>query len=219
MSDLPAPLVPAHVDLSTFPAFLLDVDRVLSSESYALATPEEGWAMFNLWMRAWKQSPPASLPDDERLLAKFSGVPSKWAKVRSVAMRGFVKCSDGRLYHRYLSQMANEQWERSKAYKKRSIEANEAKARKREERLKAAEQDTYKEPTRNLQGDREGFLERPNRTEPNRTELGITQIPSPESPPLWGGGLSPEQGSNKPPREAKRESPRVVWPKLGEEPA
>lgn len=47
------------------------------------------------------------------------------------------------------------------------------------------------------------------------TEQRNTQNRGSERAPPHRGALSPEQGSNK----TKRESPRVVWPKLGEEPA
>src|SRR5215469_10930319 len=104
MSDeLPAPLVPADVERLRFSGFMLDVDRLLASELVALGSPEECWAALMLWCRAWKQSPPASLPDDERVLAAFSGAGKRWPKVRTVAMRGFVKCNDGRWYHRVLA--------------------------------------------------------------------------------------------------------------------
>ncbi|MCW6512625.1 hypothetical protein [Lichenifustis flavocetrariae] len=73
MSDLPDPLVSPDVDLRGFSGFMLDVDRLLTSELVALGTPEECWAALMLWCRAWKQSPPASLPDDDRVLAAFSG--------------------------------------------------------------------------------------------------------------------------------------------------
>lgn len=123
--NLPEPLVAADVDLSGFSGFMLDVDRMLSSELVALCTPEEGWAAIQLWMRAWKQTPPASLPDDERVLAAFSGAGARWKKVREMALRGFVKCSDGRLYHKVLAAEANEAWSRRLKFKERSAKANQ----------------------------------------------------------------------------------------------
>jgi hypothetical protein len=82
--------------------FRLNVDRLLASELVAIATPEECWAALMLWCRAWKQIPGGSLPNDERALAGFSGAGRRWKKVRDMAMRGFVLCADGRLYHRFL---------------------------------------------------------------------------------------------------------------------
>lgn len=123
--QLPEPLVPAEVDLRGFSGFVLDVDRLLASELVALGKPEECWAAVMLWCRAWKQQPPASLPDDDRILAVFSGAGSRWPKVKEMALRGFVKCADGRLYHRVLAEEANKAWERRKKFKERSAKAHE----------------------------------------------------------------------------------------------
>ncbi|MFE1598206.1 DUF1376 domain-containing protein [Methylobacterium sp. ID0610] len=101
-SDLPAPLVPPDTDIGGLSAFLLDVERLFASELWALSTGEEFKAAVALWGRAWQQVPAGSLPNDERLLAAFSGAGARWKKVREVALRGFVLCSDGRLYHRVL---------------------------------------------------------------------------------------------------------------------
>lgn len=113
---MPAPLVSAEVDLRGMSSFMLDVDRLLASELVALGTPEECWAATMLWCRAWKQVPAASLPDDDRVLAAFSGAGKRWPKVRDMALRGFVKCDDGRLYHHVLAGEANAAWKRRQAY-------------------------------------------------------------------------------------------------------
>lgn len=100
----PAPLVPPDTDVSVLAGFMLNVDHLLASELVAIGTPEECWAALMLWCRAWKQIPAGSLPNDERVLASFSGAGRRWPKVREVALRGFVLCTDGRLYHRFLCQ-------------------------------------------------------------------------------------------------------------------
>lgn len=104
MTDAPAPLVDAGTDISGLDGFMLDVERLMASELWALASGDEFKAAIGLWCRAWKQSPPGSLPNDEKVLAAFSGAGPKWGKVREVALRGFVLCSDGRLYHRVLCE-------------------------------------------------------------------------------------------------------------------
>lgn len=115
----PEPPVPADVDLRGYSSFMLDVDRLLASELVALATPEEAWAALLLWCRAWKQSPPGSLPNDDRVLASFSGAGAKWRKVRAMALRGFVECSDGRLYHRVLCEQVDAAWKRRQEHDKK----------------------------------------------------------------------------------------------------
>lgn len=138
LSDsLPEPLVSSDVDLRGFSGFMLDVDRLLASELIALGKPEEICAALMLWCRAWKQTPPASLPDDDRILAAFSGTGRNWSKVKALALRGFIKCSDGRLYHKVLAQEAKEAWDRRLQH----IEVVEAKTTRQQrwrERIKAA---------------------------------------------------------------------------------
>jgi hypothetical protein len=102
MSNEPEPLVPPGTDLSKFDWLPLNVEHLLASELVAIGTPEECWAALMLWCRAWQQIPAGSLPNDERVLASFSGAGKRWSRVREIALRGFILCSDGRLYHRYL---------------------------------------------------------------------------------------------------------------------
>jgi Protein of unknown function (DUF1376) len=109
MNELPEPMVPADVDLTGFPSFGLNVERLLASELVALCSPAEGWAAVMLWSRAWQQHPPGSLPNDERVLAAFSKA-KNWKQVRTMALRGFVLCSDGRLYHPMLAEEAMRCW-------------------------------------------------------------------------------------------------------------
>jgi len=123
VKELPDPLVQSNIDLKGFSGFMLDVDRLLASELVALAKPEEIAAALMLWCRAWKQSPPASLPDDDKILSAFSGAGKNWPKVKNMALRGFVKCNDGRLYHRVLSDEAKKAWERRQKYRSRSKKA------------------------------------------------------------------------------------------------
>lgn len=98
----PEPFVPPGTDLTSFSGFVLNIDHLLASELVAIGTAEECWAALLLWCRAWKQTPAGSLPNDERVLASFSGAGRRWPKVREMALHGFVLCSDGRLYHRFL---------------------------------------------------------------------------------------------------------------------
>ncbi len=107
--SLPPPLTDLSIDAAGIAGFILDTVRLLSSELVAVSTGDEFKAAVLLWSHAWQQKPPASLPDDERVLAHFSGLTGnlpKWRKVRHMAMRGFVKCSDGRWYHPVLAEDA-----------------------------------------------------------------------------------------------------------------
>jgi hypothetical protein len=109
MSDLPLPLVPEGCNLSDFAFMPLDVRRLLSSETWILGTGDERAAAMCLWLESWHQVPAASLPDDDRMLAHLAKC-SRWSKVREHALRGWVKCADGRLYHKVVAEKALEAW-------------------------------------------------------------------------------------------------------------
>lgn len=115
----PEPLVPADYDVSDLDSFMLNVEKLLGSELVALGTPEECWAAMMLWCRAWKQMPGGSLPNDDRILAKFSGAGDRWFDVKEIAMRGFVLCSDGRLYHRTLCKEVKKAYARKVLYREK----------------------------------------------------------------------------------------------------
>ncbi|RQZ18379.1 DUF1376 domain-containing protein [Burkholderia sp. Bp9031] len=91
----------------------LDVVRLRDSDIAALSTGEEFRAAVLLWCASWHQVPAASLSDDDRVLSQLAGygrVVAEWKKVRDGALRGWVKCADGRLYHPVVAEKANESW-------------------------------------------------------------------------------------------------------------
>lgn len=109
MPDLPAPLTPPDCDLSDFQYMELDVRRLRDSKFAAGAKADGFRAGILLWCAAWHQIPAASLPDDDVELASLAGygrVIKEWKKVRTEALHGFVKCSDGRLYHTVIAEKA-----------------------------------------------------------------------------------------------------------------
>ena len=116
MTELPTPLVPADADLRGLPFMPLDVVRLTNSDLVALSTGEEFKAAVILWAKCWLQVPAASLPDDDRILAHLSGAGARWKKVKEMALRGWVKCDDGRLYHQVIATKAIEAWERRQDY-------------------------------------------------------------------------------------------------------
>lgn len=115
MTDsLPTPLVDAEVDLRDFQYMELDVRRIRDSRIVATVDGEEFRAAFLLWCASWHQVPAASVPDDDIELASLAGygrVVREWKKVRAGALYGFVKCSDGRLYHPTVAEKALQAWD------------------------------------------------------------------------------------------------------------
>lgn len=106
---LPAPMVPAEVDLRDFAGMWVDVDRLLKSETWALGSGDERAAAFTLWAKSWHEVPAGSIPSDPRMLEHLS-MSKRWKAVREHALRGWVLCSDGRLYHPVVAEKALEAW-------------------------------------------------------------------------------------------------------------
>jgi hypothetical protein len=109
------PLTQPDCDLRDFSFMPLDVVRLRDSDLAALESAEAFRAAVLLWCASWHQLPAASLPDDDRVLANLAGfgrVVKEWQKVRQGALRGWVVCDDGRLYHSVIAEKANEAWQR-----------------------------------------------------------------------------------------------------------
>jgi hypothetical protein len=135
LSDAPEPLTPADCDCTDLDGFMLNVERLMASELVAVSSLEVVGAALLLWSRAWKQMPAASLPNDERVIAAFCKMPlPRFRKLRAEVLRGFVLCSDGRLYHRFLSAEAMRAFERKQAYRKRRETDSERLKKWREKR-------------------------------------------------------------------------------------
>lgn len=113
MADLPDPLTPPDCDLRDFAFMPLDVVRLRDSDLAVTAEADEFRCAVLLWCASWHQVPAASLPDDDKILAQYAGygrVVKEWMKVRTGALRGWIKCVDGRLYHPVVAEKANEAW-------------------------------------------------------------------------------------------------------------
>ncbi len=123
-ADLPAPLTPSDCDLRDFAFMPVDTVRLLDSDMFALSTGDEFKAAMTLWCKAWQQVPAGSLPADDRVLAHLSGAGAKWKKLKTIALRGFVECSDGRLYHPVVCEKAIEAWAKKMSYRERSKKGN-----------------------------------------------------------------------------------------------
>jgi hypothetical protein len=87
----------------------------LSRSTFNAHASDAGFrAAVNLWWAAWQAIPAASLPDDEIVLTRLAGLGrdlEKFRELRGEAMHGFIKCTDGRLYHRFLADEAKKSWE------------------------------------------------------------------------------------------------------------
>jgi hypothetical protein len=111
-TTLPDPLTPIDCDLRDFLRMPLEVGRLLTSTTWieAAKAPRIGHALMSMWCAAWHQVPAGSLENNEATLHRLSMCPTdkEWRAVRPALMRGWVLCSDGRLYHPVVCELALE---------------------------------------------------------------------------------------------------------------
>ena len=104
------PLTPANGDLRDFPHTPIFRTKLFSSEFHARATDGEWRAGFTLWLKAWDQVPAGSLPVDDVALTRLAELGrdlKAWGKVKSGALRGWILCTDGRMYHPIVAEGVN----------------------------------------------------------------------------------------------------------------
>ena len=153
------PLTPSHCDCTDLDGFMLNTERLMASELVALSTHEEIGAAIFLWCRAWKQIPAASLPDDDKINAAFAKLTLKrFVSLKKKIMRGFVKCDDGRLYHKHLAAEALVAYEKKTAFKMRRKRDAERLKTWRETHVKHVSNDDNERFVREGQGQGQGHL-------------------------------------------------------------
>jgi uncharacterized protein YdaU (DUF1376 family) len=168
----PAPLTPPHCDLRDFSWMPLDVVRLRDSDLIVLASGDAFRAACLLWCASWHQVPAASLPTDDRLLANLAGYGRDmkgWSEVRDEALRGFVECSDGRLYHTVVAEKALEAHDQRKAQKERTRKATDAR------RGGKRDEDDQKQPPSNRDDNRDDGRNEVQQTGPEQTRPEKTE--------------------------------------------
>lgn len=149
-------LVASNVDLRDFVYMPLDVVRLRDSDLAAIATGDAFRAAVMLWCAAWHQVPAASLPTDDRMLARYAGYGrdvAAWSEVKDDALRGFVLCDDGRLYHPVIAEKAVEAWNAKEAQRARTSIATAARLAKQREASRDEPDDEQRDEPRNVQRD------------------------------------------------------------------
>ena len=121
LSTLPAPPVPAGLDLRHFDCMHLDTYDLLESPIWDESSDAGIATALRLWARSWQQVPCASLPNNDATVRKWAGCEGKakrWKSVQKDALRGFELCNDGRIYHHKVAEMANRAAAKSRAGKR-----------------------------------------------------------------------------------------------------
>lgn len=134
------PLVKPEVHLADFPYMPLTIARLKSSRAWRICKrkPHLAFYMLNLWMACWHEKPAASLEDDDLTLADVAMCDDEtWKDLKKEIMHGWVKCSDGRIYHPVIADLAKEAWERKTARRHQTEAARIAKEKTRLEKLEA----------------------------------------------------------------------------------
>lgn len=126
------PLVGADVDLRDYPFMPLKVVRLRDSDLVTYSSGDEFKAAVLLWCAAWHQVPAGSLPNDDRWLAKHSGTAGAWKRIKAGAMRGWMECSDGRLYHQVIAEVVISSWEKKQEQRAKTANARIAAIAKRQ---------------------------------------------------------------------------------------
>jgi hypothetical protein len=93
----------------------LHIERLRRSKAWFMAKqqPELAFYLINLWTGSWHQIPAASLEDDDAMLCAMAEChPRRWTKVKADVLRGWIKCSDGRLYHPVVAELARDSWDK-----------------------------------------------------------------------------------------------------------
>lgn len=131
---LPAPLVPACVDLRGFPYVPVFRARLFASEFHARCSDAEWRAGVTLWLKSWDQVPAGTLPDDDVALCRLAELGrdiKSWRKIRAGALRGWMRCADGLLHHAVVAEGVANAWADKVRSMFRSEMARVRKARQR----------------------------------------------------------------------------------------
>lgn len=114
----PQPLVPAEINLETFPWAPVRL-AFLSGHPLALAQQAEPFrALVLLIAQSWRQQPAMTVPDDDIQLASMTGFGrdiEAWLAVRDPVLQGWTLCSDGRWHHPELATWAQQSWDAKKS--------------------------------------------------------------------------------------------------------
>jgi hypothetical protein len=178
--------------------------RLRKSYFYELATNEQLGAAFRLWTAGWIANPAASLRAEDRYIAKVAGYDLSnqnclqyWLQYRDLIKHGWILCSDGRMYHFDLAEIALEQAEKLGKRQKSIAKARASLGKKRKKVLTQRTEQISAQKTEQT-SDLKSGLDR-DRDRDSR---------SPLTPASGGTGAAPQELSPKQKLERLRQVPR-----------
>ena len=218
LTDHPAPPIPEDADLRHMPSYMIDVQSLLDSDLAAFGDPAANWYAVLTWCAALHQIPAGSLPDDDAVLAylvRLGRDVRTWRKFREKgALRGWVKHSDGRLYHPVVTKKVLDLWGKSRAGKA-AVEAREAaKIAQAIEKAKAEAIDRSSTDAKSIQQNDNKGREGKGIEEKGREErVGLTANLSTNIPALFDPPqeLIPPEKPAKKPRAAPKKPLDPNW--------
>lgn len=211
MTAAPPPFTSPDAELRDFPFMPIDVTRLLESEFNAI-TDDTAWRVgLTLWLKSWQQEPAGSLPNSDASLCKLADLGrdlETWKRVKAVAMRHWVLCSDGLLYHPVVAEKVNEAWQ-GKLKQRWGAECGRIRKDAQRKKLEGVETPTFDEWL-----NREGLRQAPvssgtSGIRPKRQRAGNNHTVAPDSAER-PTGQTPVSHEKSPPskRERERESER-----------
>jgi uncharacterized protein YdaU (DUF1376 family) len=81
--------------------FRMDFEELFSDGNVVALNAQELGAFIRLLRRAWRETPPASIPDDDTKLARWAGADVSWSDCKSAIVSCFERVGD-RLVHPWL---------------------------------------------------------------------------------------------------------------------
>jgi hypothetical protein len=173
----------------------IDINRLFGSEFHARSDDGAWRAGVTLWLKSYHQVPAASLPTDEVALTRLAELGrdvKTWRKIAVEALRGWIKCADGRLYHPVVAEKALEAWLEKLTQRKSSSAGN---AKRYERTFDPAPFDSKIEAAAAMLAE----LNPNSRTLSKRPQKVSQPSPDRTADPLQTGAIQPPTGSPAPP--------------------
>jgi hypothetical protein len=88
---------------------IFDLQRIRQSSTWLSASPEVRPWLVLLWLLSWESIPAGTYPaDDAVIIARLGCQPEFFKMYRDQLMRGWYRCTDGRLYHPVITEQVLE---------------------------------------------------------------------------------------------------------------